>query len=186
MTLRSRRTAAQQAVIAAAIDWAQADAALAADDYPEMSDEEVAARGEAYLQAGERLSDEVAVLVQIEMETPGRVRAPWPAPSTSQEAADYMAQYVEKPLGIIWLLLQRAHRGGAVGLTCDQVETMTKIGHGTASARFNQLRDTGWIIDSGLKRKTRAGRDAVVWKPTTFGLESAEKVKGWGWTGEPA
>lgn len=52
------------------------------------------------------------------------------------------------------------------GLTCDQVEQKMNRSHQTISARVNQLRDKGWIVDSGLRRLTRSGRKAIVWRPT--------------------
>ena len=37
--------------------------------------------------------------------------------------------------------------------------------HQSISARVNEFKDTGWIIDSGTRRKTRSGRAAIVWTP---------------------
>jgi hypothetical protein len=52
------------------------------------------------------------------------------------------------------------------GLSCDQVEQKLNRTHQTISARVNQLRDWGWIVDSGHRRPTRSGRSAIVWRPT--------------------
>jgi predicted transcriptional regulator len=52
------------------------------------------------------------------------------------------------------------------GLTSDQVEQILGGRHQTISARVNELRERGWITDSGLRRPTRSGRKAIVWKPT--------------------
>ena len=50
------------------------------------------------------------------------------------------------------------------GLTCDQVEELTNMRHQTASARIRELFVMGKIVDSGERRVTRSGRNAVVWK----------------------
>lgn len=176
MTLASRRVAAQQELVDAAISFVPLDEQVGIED----SDVSIV----EWLDAKARLTNAVAAVLALQLETPGKVKAPWPKPKTSQEAAAYMAQYVEKPLGQIWLLLSRAHRLGSVGLTCEQVEIRTGIKHASASARINQLRDTGWIRDSGQRRNNTSGRTAIVWTPTEFGLESARQVEGWGWMGQ--
>ena len=58
----------------------------------------------------------------------------------------------------------------AGGLTVDQVEVVLNRPHQTVSARVNQLRDSGWVCDSGMRRKTRSGRNAIVWRPTEMAL----------------
>ena len=58
----------------------------------------------------------------------------------------------------------------AGGLTVDQVEVVLNRPHQTVSARVNQLRDSGWVCDSGMRRKTRPGRNAIVWRPTEMAL----------------
>jgi hypothetical protein len=50
------------------------------------------------------------------------------------------------------------------GLTCDEVERHLGLRHQTASPRVWELRRLGLIKDSGRRRKTRSGRNAVVWK----------------------
>lgn len=53
--------------------------------------------------------------------------------------------------------------GGSVGSTCDEIETHLRLLHQSASARVRKLAQMGRIEDSGRTRKTRAGRDAIVW-----------------------
>jgi len=60
----------------------------------------------------------------------------------------------------------------AGGLTVDQLEVALNGRHQTISARVNQLRDGGWVIDSGIRRKTRSNRNAIVWRPTEQALQS--------------
>ena len=55
----------------------------------------------------------------------------------------------------------------AGGLTVDQLCLLLNREHQTISARVNGLRNNGWIGDSGMRRKTRRGRAAIVWVPTT-------------------
>jgi hypothetical protein len=52
---------------------------------------------------------------------------------------------------------------GASGHTCDEIEQLMRMRHQTASARICELRDRNQVRDSGLRRKTRSGRRAVVW-----------------------
>lgn len=56
------------------------------------------------------------------------------------------------------------------GLTVDQLEVILNQPHQTVSARVNDLMNKAWIADSGIKRKTRSGRNAIVWRPTRQAL----------------
>jgi predicted transcriptional regulator len=54
------------------------------------------------------------------------------------------------------------------GMTCDEVEVkLDPMPHQTVSARINELRNTGYIEESGEQRNTRRGRKAVVYKATS-------------------
>lgn len=50
------------------------------------------------------------------------------------------------------------------GLTCDEVEVITGLTHQTASARIVELREAGKLVATSMKRPTRSGRNAVVYK----------------------
>lgn len=50
--------------------------------------------------------------------------------------------------------------------TCDAVMEQLGMIHSTCSSGINKLMRTGWIIDTGIRRKTRAGRLAIVWFPS--------------------
>jgi predicted transcriptional regulator len=50
------------------------------------------------------------------------------------------------------------------GMTCDGLEDHLEMKHQTISARIWELRNMGLIKDSGRRRKTSSGRDAVVWE----------------------
>lgn len=57
---------------------------------------------------------------------------------------------------------------GGAGLTVDQLEQLLNRSHQSVSARVNELRDKGWVRDSGFRRPTRSGRKAIVWIPTAM------------------
>lgn len=48
--------------------------------------------------------------------------------------------------------------------TCDECEEALGISHQTTSARFTELRGSQTITATGEKRKTRSGRNAVVYR----------------------
>lgn len=50
--------------------------------------------------------------------------------------------------------------------TCDAVMQELSMSHSTCSSGINKLMRTGWIIDTGIRRKTRSGRLAIVWFPS--------------------
>lgn len=50
------------------------------------------------------------------------------------------------------------------GATCDEVERFAGLSHQTASARLRGLAKRGAIRDTGLRRPTRSGRNAIVWE----------------------
>ena len=52
------------------------------------------------------------------------------------------------------------------GATVDWLVWYLDRPHQSVSARVNELRDNGWIEDSGYTRPTRSGLDAIVWKLT--------------------
>lgn len=58
----------------------------------------------------------------------------------------------------------------AGGLTVDQLTIMLNGKHQSISARVNQLRNSGWVVDSGIKRLTRSKRTAIVWRPSEQAL----------------
>ena len=58
------------------------------------------------------------------------------------------------------------YRNDGVGLTVDALEQILNRSHQSVSARVNELRNKGWVTDSGIRRATRSGRSAIVWTPT--------------------
>lgn len=61
------------------------------------------------------------------------------------------------------IVLDHLRFRGSMGATDDEVEVATGLRHQTASARRRTLVLKGLVIDSGRRRATRSGRQAVVW-----------------------
>lgn len=49
------------------------------------------------------------------------------------------------------------------GRTCDEIEIALNMRHQTISSRITHLTKIGAIVDSGARRPTRSGRNAIVW-----------------------
>ena len=84
---------------------------------------------------------------------------PFSNPTTSKEAAESMRERAPRLREIVFRYISE-HRGA----TCDEVEAALSLTHQTASARVNELMRADRIEDSGSKRKTRSGRNAIVWR----------------------
>lgn len=52
---------------------------------------------------------------------------------------------------------------GIGGLTDDEMEQALLKSHQSISATRNTLMKDGWIVDSGKRRETQYGNDAIVW-----------------------
>ena len=50
------------------------------------------------------------------------------------------------------------------GLCDHDIEALTGWSHQTASSTRNSLMNDGLVYDSGIRRKTPAGNDAIAWK----------------------
>jgi len=87
--------------------------------------------------------------------------APFVAVSdTSREAA----QSIEPHLARLEKQVHEFVRDtGIFGATCDEIEQRLGMSHQTASARLRRLAKAGYVHDSQNRRKTRSGRNAVVW-----------------------
>lgn len=49
-------------------------------------------------------------------------------------------------------------------MTCEEIEKQTGHSHQTASARITWLKQHGYIKDSGRRRLTSSGRQAICWE----------------------
>jgi predicted transcriptional regulator len=63
-------------------------------------------------------------------------------------------------------ILRRLQRRPVTGMTCDEVEQALGLLHQTASARLNDLMNSGDTVPSGVIRKTRNGVAARVYSAT--------------------
>lgn len=108
---------------------------------------------------------------RLGLETPGKAIIANDAGETSSRAPELsdLGKLARECLDEIMTV----HNNGGVGLTCDQLEQVMKREHQTVSARVNELRDKGWLMDSTVRRKTRRNRPAIVWMPTYRAREQA-------------
>jgi predicted transcriptional regulator len=113
-------------------------------------------------------------LDHLELEAASKAAHPSAGPITSIEAAESLTNVGQLAHEVLKTLA--AHRGG---LTCDEIEQLMNGRHQTISARVNELRDKGWIKDSGVKRRTRSGRRAIVWVPTWRAAQQLHKSLEW-------
>lgn len=78
---------------------------------------------------------------------------------TSKRAARSMVPHVERLERRVWDAIHVA-----AGLTSDEVEVQLALPHQTVSARIHSLMRRGNLRDSGRRRPTRSGRQAIVWE----------------------
>ena len=52
---------------------------------------------------------------------------------------------------------------GSDGLTCDEICCILQMLVQSATPAINTLARDGWLKDSGMRRETRSGREAIVW-----------------------
>ena len=57
-----------------------------------------------------------------------------------------------------------ATKGHSNGFTCDELETKLDRSHQSMSSAIRGGVKQGLITDSGFRRKTRSGRQAIVWQ----------------------
>lgn len=48
-------------------------------------------------------------------------------------------------------------------MTSDEAEHRLRLPHQSCSARFNELMNGGWIVDTNEKAMTRTGSEAILW-----------------------
>ncbi len=80
---------------------------------------------------------------------------------TSREAAQSIEPVA---LSLREQVFAEIKRCGDYGATCDQIEHSMDGRHQTISARVRELALSGRIFSNGDKRKTRSGRNALVWR----------------------
>lgn len=79
---------------------------------------------------------------------------------TSREARRSVEPYLATMFSQILDVLQER---GAAGMTCEEIEQRFGWKHQSASARLHDIRLDHNVRDSGLRRPTTSGRNAIVW-----------------------
>lgn len=79
---------------------------------------------------------------------------------TSRAAADSLTDDLGRLEALVYKLIGSS---GLQGRTDDELEVSTQLAHQTISARRRTLVLKGHVCDSGHRRRTRSGRQAVVW-----------------------
>jgi hypothetical protein len=171
MTARTRRREAELAVIEAARRWEAF--------YCKIDDEDLQSVG-----ARINLQEAVLKLNELDLEAPDAVRTGDNNPClTSSQAAEWMRDKAGDLAGRVFAAILKVHHGGAGGLTTEQIERHLSGKHQTVSPRVTELRDKGYIVDSGQRRKTASGRQAIVWTPSEVALKAAEENGlPWSWS----
>ena len=82
------------------------------------------------------------------------------APETSRKAAEKAFGRTGTKRRIIYDLIKSYPEG-----LCDHdIEALTGCSHQSSSSTRNSLMNDGLVYDSGIRRKTPAGNDAIAWK----------------------
>lgn len=108
------------------------------------------------------LSRAVDALDALGLAAPAPPRANSCAPPTAGLAAEWMSDKATKMHAQIMRLLLRHG-----GLTTEQMENIMKRKHQSVSPRVNEMRDAGWLYDSGRTMETSSGCEAIVWRLST-------------------
>jgi hypothetical protein len=86
-------------------------------------------------------------------------RAPYSNETTSKEAAAAIEPHMGRLEAEVFDTLKI--RGP---LACHEIEHITQLAHTTVSARLRGLALKNRVVDSGERRKTPSGRNAIVWR----------------------
>ena len=148
MTTRSTRRAAEMAVIDTACGMANA---------PFYSDQQ------AHMN---RLRNVVKEYEALGLDTTSQPAFSHNSTDTSAEAGASMNDHVGKLARECFDEIAAVYNNRGIGLTVDALEQTLNRSHQSVSARVNELRNKGWLVDSGRKRTTRSGRKAIVWSPS--------------------
>lgn len=90
--------------------------------------------------------------------------------ATSLEAREVIRPHLKRLRATVYCMIQGA---GDRGLTADEIlvaleDEMPGIGHQSISQRPGELAKLGLIYDSGMRRPTRRGCMATVWRTNPF------------------
>jgi len=79
---------------------------------------------------------------------------------TSREAWESLQAQLPQMDGKI---LRHVDGAGRYGLTCERTELDLDMRHQTVSGALTRLSKSGLVLDSGRRRRTNSGRQAIVW-----------------------
>lgn len=88
------------------------------------------------------------------------------SPETSTAAAAWVAPRLGSLRRLVLDEVRSVQFFQSKGLTDDELETRLKKSHQSLSSAVNSLVAKGWLRDSGFRRLTRSGREAIVWELT--------------------
>lgn len=81
-----------------------------------------------------------------------------PQPDTSRAAFEAIKPHKARLMTHVYVQIQKAPA------SCDELEVALGMSHQGCSARVHDLMKIGLIFDSGERRPTRSGRNAIVWR----------------------
>ena len=90
---------------------------------------------------------------------------------TSKAAAESIKEHLSR---LEYAVLDAIRHSGQSGMNCWEVEKATNISRACSSARLNGLCGKGLIFDSGIRRKTDTGRNAVVYMRSIMKVQQQE------------
>lgn len=123
------------------------------------------------------VADAIAECIQlIEMSGKGGVLPPHQSHSDTSRASA-IAEAPTSGLKVRTVLVGFAH--AMSGLTDEEGQEHLQIDGNSYRPRRVTLMDQGLVYDTGFRRKTRAGRPAVVWDLTAKGRETLFEEAGW-------
>lgn len=96
------------------------------------------------------------------MTTPDLFSPPYVRHSaTSQAAAEFMAEDAPTLRKRVFECIAAA---GYVGRTDEEIQDALSMSGSTSRPRRRELQIAGKVVDSGLTRATRSGRQATIWR----------------------
>ena len=85
------------------------------------------------------------------------------ATDTSREAGEAAKPHAGKQREMIYNWIKLSNTLVPEGMTADELSLLFNLPAQSVSARINGLHRDAYIVDSGMRRKTRYGRNAIVW-----------------------
>ena len=98
-------------------------------------------------------------------------------PSTSSDAWRRTQPYAATERRRVRVAINEAMNAGRYGATTDEVEVATGMLHQSCSARMNELAAEGVVETFGLRRRTRTGSMAEVYRLAAVGHDPAAPVQ---------